>query len=105
MLSIKNYENIIGCYVESKWVPDVKNFIVRDIEETNNAYLIRIGDQKNSSINYQINIERSLIGDNYEVWGWGINGKPQRYMTTKTGINTIKRTIGIFCLVLSKMIK
>ena len=61
MLKIENYDKLLRTHVDNKWR-------VGKIDETSTSYLIQIMTIDGNKM--QVNLERNVAGELYELWCW-----------------------------------
>jgi hypothetical protein len=96
MLRIQNINKIWGKFVESKWLPNSKGWVVRSVEEVGDTYIFELASNGTFK-QAEIQLRRVPIWDGlaeqtvYELWAWNLeSGKPEILWRTINDIKTIE---------------
>jgi hypothetical protein len=106
MLRIQNINKIWGKFVESKWLPNSKGWVVRSVEEVGDTYIFELASNGTFK-QAEIQLRRVPIWDGlaeqtvYELWAWNLeSNKPEILWRTSGDMKTIRD----MCLWLGYMI-
>jgi hypothetical protein len=104
MLKIQNINKIWGKFVDSKWLPNSKGWVVRSVESVGDTYIFELASNgKFKQAEIQLRREPFWFDGEikYELWAWNMETlKPEVLWRTKEDLKTIRD----MCLWLGYMI-
>ena len=107
MLRIQNIHKIYGIGVNSKWLPDSKDWIVNGVEAVGDTYIFELFNPNGRFTKAEIQLRREPLLDAmtletvYELWAWNLeSNRPEILWRTSEDLKTIRD----MCLWLGYMI-
>jgi hypothetical protein len=113
MLTIQNIDKIIGEELDCKWLPNTKDWWVRNIEEAGDTYIFELmntdSNARFGSAEIQLRREPKLDLNRsatvYEMWAWNLeNNKPEILWRTKADLETVRDGVLWIGYVLDKIV-